>query len=347
MFNKGEFKTNSFREDGSSFHPLLEPFICRQESIWTLEDSLRRKIKIQQINLFHDDLEALTTRFNLIFLRNMLVYMPLDIRERILDKMVKVLAEDGYLFLASTETPLMYHPTLQLKEYHGVYFFQKKNFQDTQRGFSFNQELSKAIKEKPKPSIKKSLIQNTPKKNIEKYSANVEEVLHFANQKLNNRLFSVENNINYSLSLQFLEVVFFINANKSSEARNVLDSIQQMMTPNEISLYLLGYLEMVEQHEKKAISQFMNALQRNNSFWLARFYLGMLLQKTSPQKALREFTICQENIASYLQNNRYDYQFLLEGFNAKYFLNMCRKLINKLDSSKSQVASRQVASRKS
>ncbi len=49
---KGEFKTNSFREDGSSFHPLLESFVHRHGKVWTLEDALKQKIRIQQMNLF-------------------------------------------------------------------------------------------------------------------------------------------------------------------------------------------------------------------------------------------------------------------------------------------------------
>ncbi len=324
VFEKGEFRVNSFRKDGSCFHPALEPFICIKGAHRVLEDSLKQKIRIRRINLLHDDLSNLSPCFNLIFLRNILVYMPPDIRRKILDKIVATMADNGYLFLSSSEMPLISHTNLKLTEHNGVYYFQKKNIQDKKQSL-FSQKLPNEIKDIENPGV-----EACHRRKREKHHINVKEVFVFTNQILNNRLFYVKNNITYSLSLQFLEVVFLINSNKFFEARELLKITDSVVQLNEISFYLSGYLEMVEQNEEKAVRQFSRALSCNDSFWPARFYLGTLFQKSSPRKARQEFEMCQKNIASYIENNSYMYRFLLEGFNAKYFLDMCRKWLKKL-----------------
>ncbi len=326
-FKKGAFRINSFRTDGSCFHPMLEPFIWTEGTLRVLDDSLKQNISISRINLLHDDLSDFSARFNLIFLRNTLVYMPLDIRRKILDKIVATMADDGYLFLSSSEMPLVSHSSLKLMEHNGVYFFQKKSIQDKKQSL-FDQKPPAEIK--GKDFIENSGVKVCPGSKKEKHLINIEKILVFANQKLDNELFSAEDDINYALALQFLEVVFLINSNQFSEARELLQTANAFAVPNEISFYLSGYLDMVEQNDEKAVSRFSKALKCNDSFWPARFYLGKLFQKTSPQTACREFEICRKSIASYIENNSYNYRFLLEGFNAKYFLDICRKWLKKL-----------------
>ncbi|MCP4345615.1 MAG: hypothetical protein GY795_08815 [Desulfobacterales bacterium] len=322
-FETGEFGENSFRKDGSCFHPILEPFIHTNGTFRFLKDSLKQKIRIHRINLLHDDLSSFSACFDIIFLRNILVYMPFDIRRKILDKIVATMADHGYLFLSSSEMPLISQANLKLMEHNGVYFFQKKNIQDKQS--LLGPELPDKIK-----FTENHGVEFFPPEKREKHLVNVEEVLIFANQKLDNKLFSVKNNTDYSLSLRFLEIVFLINSDKLSKARDQLKIINNVVMPNEISFYLSGYLEMAEQNEEKAVRQFSRALNCNDSFWPARFYLGTLIQKSSPGKARQEFEMCRKSIAYYIENNSYAYRFLLEGFNAKYFLGMCRKWLKKL-----------------
>ncbi len=328
-FQGGKFKANSFRQDGSSFRPLLEPFIDRQGKFWCVKDELKRNIRIQQLNLFRDNFSQIPSRFHLVFLRNMLIYMPLNTRRKILDNIIGRMADDGYLFLSSTETPQVSHPELKLIDVEGVYFFQKKTLQDKQQGCFFDRQLVEEISEQH--FVEQPVVEVSPKDVRKKHIPDVKRMCLFANQKLNNRLFSVKNNTNYSLALECLQIVLFINSNKFVEAGKSLETMNRDAAPNEISLYLAGYLDMVEQRNENAVRQYFKALQYNASFWPARFYLGMLLRKTSPRRAYRQFATCRKNIVDYLETNSYDYRFLLEGFNAKYFLDMCRKWEKKLD----------------
>ncbi|MDM8523235.1 CheR family methyltransferase [Desulfococcaceae bacterium HSG8] len=328
-FKKGEFRPNSFREDGSCFHHLLKPFIRHKDGLQILGDSLKQNIRIYHINLLSDDFSRLSACFNIVFLRNMLIYIPIKTRQKILDKIVRKMANGGYLFLSSSETPLVSHQDLKLADHQGVYFFQKKNIRDKKQGCLSDQKLFKEIG--GKRFTKKTVTEVFPGEKKEKYFVNVEEITFFVNQKLNNRLFFAEDNINYSLAIQFIEIVFLINSNKFSKAREQLEAVGNITVPNEISFYLSGYLDMAEQNEEKAVRQFSKALNCNVSFWPARFYLGMLFQKSYPRKARIEFEMCQRSISSYLEKDSYSYQFLLEGFNAKYFFDICRKWVKKLE----------------
>ena len=328
-FKRGEFRPNSFREDGSCFHHLLKPFFRRKGALQILGDSLKQKIRICQINLLSDDFSNLPDCFNVIFLRNILIYIPVETRQKILDKIVRKMADGGHLFLSSSETPLVSHQDLKLAEHQGVYFFQKKNIQDKKQGYLPGQKLLKEISRKR--SIEKPVTETFPDRKREQYCVNIEEITFFVNQKLNNKLFVSEDNINYSLAIQFIEIVFSINSNKFFKAREQLEEVSRITAPNEISYYLSGYLDMAEQNEEKAVRQFSKALNCNVSLWPARFYLGMLLRKSTPRKARIEFELCQRSIRSYLEKDSYSYQFLLEGFNAKYFLDVCRKWGKKLE----------------
>ena len=322
-FTAGTFRANSFREDGAGFHPLLQPFLQQRGNRWHLDARLRKKLYIAPFNLFQDDFERLSVRFHLVFLRNMLVYMPLGTRQTILNKLVQVMAEEGYLFLASSETPLLSHPHLKLCEHGGVYFFQKKNLRDKQQGIVFEPRLLKEF-QTPDPAPRVQTPQPQP---AASQAFNFQEILYCANQKLNNHLFTIKHNRNYTVALQLLQVVYDINAHRLSEARAVLAELKALAPPNEISLYLDGYIAMVAQQHDRAIAQFHKAVAQNPLFWPAQFYLGVLLHSHArkPQHARKAFAQCQQRISAYLGQNRYDYQFLLEGFNARYFLRMCQK----------------------
>jgi len=247
---KGLFKPNSYRVDGAMYHPLMSEFIRHKKNTFILKPKILDKIKICQMNLFKNELLAYTDRFHLVFLRNMLVYMPLDIRQTILNYLVKTIPEGGYLFLSSSETPLISHPNLKLSEYSGIFFFQKKNIEEKKKGFSINHktlisELNKTKqKHKQKNKNKPQLIQNKEtevRRNIEtknrqiKKTVNINEILRFANQKINNQTFVEVDNDDYEIALEFIDIVVSINNHHCKEAQKRLERVQKEIRTNELT----------------------------------------------------------------------------------------------------------------
>ncbi|SNB76117.1 chemotaxis protein methyltransferase CheR [Arboricoccus pini] len=70
---------------------------------WRLSAELARKIQYNKINLLNDD-PTLGT-FDLILLRNVLIYFDRPTRQRVLSMIRRRLADDGFLVLGSTEDP--------------------------------------------------------------------------------------------------------------------------------------------------------------------------------------------------------------------------------------------------
>ena len=59
-------------------------------------------------------------------------------------------------------------------------------------------------------------------------------------------------------------------------------------------------------------------------------HLPLEILESSPRKAKIEFELCQRSIISCLEKDNASYQFLLEGFHAHYFLDICKKWLKKI-----------------
>jgi chemotaxis protein methyltransferase CheR len=75
--------------------------------IWTAKPELRRMCNFRQANLCAPQFpfSRADDRFDVIFLRNVMLYLSLDTRRVLLDNIRRVLAPDGVLFLGSSEQP--------------------------------------------------------------------------------------------------------------------------------------------------------------------------------------------------------------------------------------------------
>lgn len=70
---------------------------------WQVKPAIRNAIRFQKINLVREWPENLPV-FDIVLLRNVLLYFSLDDRQRVLSRVRKQTADDGYLLLGSTET---------------------------------------------------------------------------------------------------------------------------------------------------------------------------------------------------------------------------------------------------
>lgn len=71
---------------------------------WQVEARLARMVDFRCANLLLGCREL--GRFDIVFLRNVLIYFDLETRRRVLAEVRAMLADDGYLFLGGTETVL-------------------------------------------------------------------------------------------------------------------------------------------------------------------------------------------------------------------------------------------------
>ncbi len=83
---------------------LLQKYFRRTEAGHELVAALRRRITYRPFNLISEPFLLPTPPYDLIFLRNVLIYFRVDSQRRVVACLARSLAKDGYLFLGPSET---------------------------------------------------------------------------------------------------------------------------------------------------------------------------------------------------------------------------------------------------
>ncbi|WP_432548172.1 CheR family methyltransferase [Kineococcus sp. SYSU DK004] len=84
--------------------PLLVRHFTRVGTQWQVNDDIRRLVRFSQLNLTSP--YTLLGQFDVVFLRNVLIYFDLQTKRDILTRVRRVLKPGGYLFLGGAETTL-------------------------------------------------------------------------------------------------------------------------------------------------------------------------------------------------------------------------------------------------
>ncbi|MGC8917356.1 MAG: CheR family methyltransferase [Thermoanaerobaculum sp.] len=79
-------------------------YFTRQGELWALSPRLMQRITYRFLNLVAEPFPSFTPPFDVIFLRNVLIYFRLPSQRRVLNAMAESLAADGFLFLGPAET---------------------------------------------------------------------------------------------------------------------------------------------------------------------------------------------------------------------------------------------------
>jgi chemotaxis protein methyltransferase CheR len=87
---------------------------------WEIAQPLRDMIAWKVFNLLDDP--TLLGSFDVIFCRNVLIYFDQPTKAKVLERLTKVLAKDGYLMLGSAETTIGITDRLRpIPDHHGIY----------------------------------------------------------------------------------------------------------------------------------------------------------------------------------------------------------------------------------
>jgi len=84
---------------------LRERYFFQDNGAWRVSPAIRKMVEFERINLAGD--WPSLPRFDIVFLCNVLIYIDMDVRHRILRKMADVLRPDGFLFVSGVESPFM------------------------------------------------------------------------------------------------------------------------------------------------------------------------------------------------------------------------------------------------
>jgi chemotaxis protein methyltransferase CheR len=84
--------------------PMLVKYFTKVGVDYQLKDELRSRVEFTELNLI-GAWPAFAT-FDIVFLRNVLIYFDVDTKRTIIGRVKRLLAPDGYLFLGAAETTL-------------------------------------------------------------------------------------------------------------------------------------------------------------------------------------------------------------------------------------------------
>ncbi|MGB8276908.1 MAG: protein-glutamate O-methyltransferase CheR [Methylovirgula sp.] len=77
-------------------------YFCPEGDRWRINQHLRSRVRFEEFNLLSHYSEL--GRFDVIFCRNVLIYFDVPTKQSVLDRMARVIAQDGYLFMGAAET---------------------------------------------------------------------------------------------------------------------------------------------------------------------------------------------------------------------------------------------------
>jgi chemotaxis protein methyltransferase CheR len=81
---------------------LLIKYFTQVGEMWQIAPEVRALVKYQQLNLLSDFSQL--GMFDLVFCRNVLIYFDAETKINVLNRLVRVVAGDGYLVLGAAET---------------------------------------------------------------------------------------------------------------------------------------------------------------------------------------------------------------------------------------------------
>lgn len=87
---------------------LLKKYCLRgvrsQEGYFRVDDAIRSRTRFEQINLMKPLPTSFVKNFDVIFLRNVLIYFDQDTKKAVVDRIVKALKPGGYFFISHSES---------------------------------------------------------------------------------------------------------------------------------------------------------------------------------------------------------------------------------------------------
>ncbi|HBR70010.1 MAG TPA: chemotaxis protein CheR [Rhodospirillaceae bacterium] len=106
---------------------MLMKYFKQSDEKWTISDDIKKMIRYEYFNLLENF--ASLGNFDVIFCRNVLIYFDEPTKRQIFEKMSKILAPDGFLFLGGAETVIGITDAFKpVKDMRGLYVQKDSNF---------------------------------------------------------------------------------------------------------------------------------------------------------------------------------------------------------------------------
>ncbi|HLN22281.1 MAG TPA: protein-glutamate O-methyltransferase CheR [Bacteroidales bacterium] len=120
---KGLFREKSFK---SLPEKMKKKYFVQEGAEWRIKSEILDKVRWEQINLVDDNQRSLPGNVNVIFCRNMFIYMKEDHIRRILEGFYSQLLKPGYLFVGVSESLFRIRNKFELTELDKTFVYKKE-----------------------------------------------------------------------------------------------------------------------------------------------------------------------------------------------------------------------------
>jgi len=103
---------------------LLVKYFEKHGAAWQISQEIRRMVEFREINLIQS--WPLLPVMDVIFMRNVMIYLDLDMKKSILQKTSRLLSPDGYLLLGGSETTTNLDDAFEPVSVDGATYFRLK-----------------------------------------------------------------------------------------------------------------------------------------------------------------------------------------------------------------------------
>ncbi len=122
MADEGKYDTLSINRGLQQKH--LDRYFKQNTNFWKIDDRVKKMISFKPCNL---KLPIPTTqKFDIVFLRNVMIYFPDSLKREIFNRLGELLEPNGYLFLGTGETTGSYTSGFDMVEFHNSIYYRRK-----------------------------------------------------------------------------------------------------------------------------------------------------------------------------------------------------------------------------
>ncbi len=103
---------------------LLTRYFHREGMAWVISQELRDSVQFQQVNL--SQAWSLMPQFDIIFLRNVLIYFDVEMKKEILRRVRRQIRPDGYMVMGGAETTLNLNDDFERVQYETTAYYRPR-----------------------------------------------------------------------------------------------------------------------------------------------------------------------------------------------------------------------------
>lgn len=103
----------------------IKKYFTMERHQWSITNSVRRLITFKQFNL-KDPLGGLSGPFDILFLRNVIIYFSDDCKKQLFKNLRRVMKPGGYMFLGAGESTTGYSDAFEVLDHDGTIYYRLK-----------------------------------------------------------------------------------------------------------------------------------------------------------------------------------------------------------------------------